>query len=268
MNAVLYDVALTAYIVATAAALGYLLGRREGLSRAAVLMTQVGWVLHSVALVVRAVELRRVPLTTLAETVSIVIWVAVFLELWAERAYRVKVLGAFVLPVVLVLGLALPTGLRVLVLTPAISGAWVKVHVALSLLGLAALVLNFAGAVMYLLQERQIKAKRPGTVYYRLPSLETLDRLSYRTLTLGFPFLTAGLLLGVFRAGKAWGSPFAWDPLAVFSVFMWVVYAATLSGRAAGRWRGRRAAYFAIAGFCALLLTLGAGVLLQGKHGS
>ncbi len=268
MNAVLYDIALTAYIVATATALAYLLGRRDALSRFTTFMTRAGWMLHTVALVVRAVELRRVPLTTLAETVSIVIWVAVLLELWAERAYRVKVLAAFVLPVVLVLGLTLPTGLRTLALSPAVSSAWIKVHVALALVGLAALVLNFAGAVMYLLQERQLKAKRPGTVYYRLPALETLDRLSYRTLTLGFPFLTAGLLLGVVWAGRAWGSPFAWDPLAAFSSFMWVVYAATLSGRAAGRWRGRRAAYFAIAGFCALLLTLGAGVMLQGKHGS
>ncbi|OGK86774.1 MAG: hypothetical protein A2X52_10760 [Candidatus Rokubacteria bacterium GWC2_70_16] len=268
MNAVLYDVALTAYIIATASALGYLLGRRDGLSRFTVLATETGWVLHTLALVVRGVELGRVPLMSLAETVSVVIWVTVFLELWAERAYRVKVLGAFVLPVVLVLGLALPTGLRVLVLTPAATSAWVKVHVALSLVGLAALVLNFAAAVMYLLQERQLKTKHPGTVYYRLPSLETLDRLSYRTLTLGFPFLTTGLLLGVFSAGKAWGSPFAYDPLALFSSVMWAVYAATLSGRAAGRWRGRRAAYFALAGFCVLLLTLGAGVLLQGKHGT
>lgn len=268
MNAVLYDVALTAYIVATAAALGYLLARREGLSRFSVVMTQLGWVCHTVALAVRGVELGRPPLLTLPEVVSMVIWVAVLLEIWAERQYRVKVLGAFVLPVVLMLGLALPTGLRALVLEPSIRSAWIWVHVALALLGLAALVLNFAGAVMYLLQERQLKAKRPGTVYYRLPSLETLDRLTYRALTLGFPFLTAGLLLGVLWANAAWGSVFAFDPLALLSFAMWTVYAATLSGRVMGAWRGRRAAYFAIAGFCALLLTLGVGVLFQGRHGS
>jgi ABC-type uncharacterized transport system permease subunit len=205
---------------------------------------------------------------TLPEIVSVVIWVAVLLELWAARQYRVKVLGAFVLPVVLVLGLMLPTGLRALVPEPSIRSAWIWVHVALALLGLAALVLNFAGAVMYILQERQLKAKRPGAVYYRLPSLETLDRLTYRTLTLGFPFLTAGLVLGVLGARTAWGSIFTLDPLVLLSYGMWVVYAATLAGRAIGAWRGRRAAYFAIAGFCVLLLTLGAGVLFQGRHGS
>jgi ABC-type uncharacterized transport system permease subunit len=60
---------------------------------------------------------------------------------------------------------------------------------------------------------------------------------------------------------------FSLDPLALFSVVMWLVYAVTLSGRAIGRWQGRRAAWFAVAGFGTLLLTLGAGVLMQGRHG-
>jgi ABC-type uncharacterized transport system permease subunit len=267
VNAVLYDVALTAYIVATACCLVYLVGRRDGFWRFGTIATQVGWVCHTVALVVRGVELGRPPLLTLPEAVSVVIWAAVLLELWAERQYQVKVLGAFVLPVVLMLGLALPTGLRALVLAPSIRSGWIWVHVVLALLGLGALVLNFAGAVMYVLQERQLKARRPGAVYYRLPSLETLDRLTYRALTLGFPFLTAGLLLGVLWAGTQSGRiAVMLDPLTLFSVAMWVVYAVTLSGRVIGAWRGRRAAYFAILGFCALLLSLGAGAIFQGRH--
>jgi cytochrome c-type biogenesis protein CcsB len=268
VNAILYDVALTAYIVAMAAALAHLVRRREGFWRFALVATQAGWLFHTVAIAVRGVELGRLPILTLPEIVSVVIWAAVLLELWAERQYRVRALGAFVLPVVVALGLVLPTGLRSLALEPAIRSAWIWVHVALALLGLAALVLNFAAAVMYVLQERQLKTRRPSAVYYRLPPLETLDRLSHRTLTLGFPFLTAGLLLGVLWAGAAWGSVLTWDPLALFSILMWLVYAATLAGRTMGRWHGRRAAYFAIAGFGLLLLTLCASVLLQGRHGA
>ncbi|HYB42055.1 MAG TPA: cytochrome c biogenesis protein CcsA [Candidatus Methylomirabilis sp.] len=267
MNAVLYDVALTAYILATAASFSYLIGRHERFWRLSAMFTQAGWICHTVALVVRGVELGRPPFLTLSEAVSVVIWAAVLLELWAERQYQVKTLGAFVLPVVLMLGLALPTGLRALALRPGFRSAWIWVHVILALLGLAALVVNFAGAVMYVLQERQLKARRPGAVYYRLPPLETLDRLTYRALTLGFPFLTAGLLLGALWAGGGAGRGFALDPLTIFSVAMWIVYAVTLSGRVMGAWRGRRAAYFAILGFCVLLLSLGAGALFGGRHG-
>ena len=193
-------------------------------------------------------------------------WVRV--DLVVERRYGITAFGAFLLPVVLALGLGLPTGLRDLALEPQASSAWILVHVALVLVGLAALVLNFGSALMYVLQERQLKAKRPGVFYYRMPSLQTLDRLTLVTLTVAFPFLTVGLGLGVVRAGRAWGRDLMLDPLALFSIVMWLVYAATLSGRVVGRWGGRRAAYFAIVGFCVLLATLGAGVLFQGRHGS
>src|SRR2546430_2072255 len=76
------------------------------------------------------------------------------------------------------------------------------------------------------------------------------------------------LRLGVLWAGRAWGSVFAYDPLALLSFVAWVIYAGTLAGRAAAGWRGRRAAYFAIIGFATLVLTLGAGLFLPGRHGS
>lgn len=268
MNALLLNAALAAYFLATGMALLYLIHRSEGLHRLGSLATLSGWVLHTLALVVRGVELARPPLATLPEAVSVVVWAAVLLTLWAERQYGVKVLGAFVLPVVLSFSLSTVTvpG-RLGELTPALRSAWISVHVVLALLGIAAFVLNFAGGLMYLLQEHQLKSKRPGAFYYRLPSLETLDRLTYRALTLGFPFLTVGLILGALWAGTAWGSVFTFDPLALFSFLAWLIYAATLSGRAVAGWRGRRAAYFAIVGFAALLLTLGAGFLLPGRHG-
>ncbi len=269
MNPVLFDVALVLYLGATLLALAHLIQRREAVYRATSLLTQAGWVVQTLALVVRGVELGRPPLGTLTEAMSVVGWAAVLFTLWAERQYQVKVLGAFVLPLVSVLGLSsawLPPGFTDL--TPALRNAWIWVHVILAMLGISAFVLNFAGGVMYLLQERQLKAKRPGALYYRLPSLETLDRLTYRTLTLGFPFLTLGLFLGALWARAAWGSLFAFDPLALFSFLAWLVYAATLSGRAVAGWRGRRAAYFAVVGFSGLVLTLGAGLLLPGRHGS
>ena len=268
MNAVVFDVALTAYIIAAAAAGGSLFARREDLARFARVLTAAGWLCHTAAIVLRGVELGRVPVHTLAEGVSIVIWLAVLLGLWIEYRYGITTFGAFFLPVILALGLGLPTGLRDLALEPQSQSGWALVHVALVMVGLAALVLNFGSALMYVLQERQLKGRRPGVFYYRMPSLQALDRLTLVTLTVAFPFLTVGLGLGVIKAGRAGGRDLMLDPLSLFSIVMWLVYAATLSGRIVGRWGGRRAAYFAIVGFCVLLATLGAGVLFQGRHGS
>lgn len=266
----LFNLALVAYVCATGLALAYLIQREEVVYRLGALFTLAGWAAHTIALIMLAVETGRPPLGSVAEAVSVAAWVVVLLEMWVERHYGLKVLGAFVLPIVVVLGLKSTAGRpdHLPPLAPTLGGAWIWVHIALALIGIAAFVLNFAGAVMYLLQERQLKTKRPGTFYYRLPALETLDRLTYQTLAVGFPFLTTGLVLGALWAGTAWGSLFAFDPLAFFSFVAWAVYASTLAGRAIAGWHGRRAAYFAIIGFGALVLTLGAGLFLPGRHGS
>jgi len=265
MHQTLLTLAIIGYVAATGLALAYLVQREEVLHRLASLATMAAWVLHTVALLALALDLGRPPLGSLSEAVSVAVWVVVLLEMWLERRYGLSVLGAFVLPVALVFSLQ-STATRPLI-GPTLGGVWLWVHIGLALVGIAAFVLNFAGAVMYLLQERQLKGKRLGTLYYTLPALATLDRLTYRTLALGFPFLTTGLILGVLWAGAAWGSVFTFDPLALSSYVAWAVYAATLAGRAAGGWHGRRGAYFAILGFAALVLTLGAGLFLPGRHG-
>ncbi len=252
MHQTLLTLAIIGYVVATGLALAYLVQREELLHRLASLATLAAWVLHTGALLALAIELGRPPLASLPEALSVAVWVVVLLEMWLERRYGLSVLGAFVLPVALAFSLQ-STPMRPLI-GQTLSGAWVWVHIGLALV---------------VLQEHQLKAKqRPGALYYTLPALATLDRLTYRTLALGFPFLTTGLILGVLWAGTAWGSVFTFDPLAFSSFVAWAVYAATLAGRAAGGWHGRRAAYFAIVGFAALVLTLGAGLFLPGKHGS
>ena len=271
MLAVLSNLALIGYACATGLALAYLVQREEIVHRLASLATLAGWVVHSIALIVLAVEAGRPPLGSLPDAVSTAVWVVVLLEMLLERQYRIPALGAFVMPVVLVLSLksfaARPSTLQQLGET--FRGAWVWVHIGLAMIGIAAFVLNFAGALMYLLQERQLKAKRrPGAFYYRLPDLQTLDRLTYRTLALGFPFLTTGLILGALWARTAWGSLLTFDPLASLSFIAWAIYAATLAGRAVAGLHGRRAAYFAVFGFTVLVLTLGAGLFLPGRHGS
>jgi cytochrome c-type biogenesis protein CcsB len=263
----LMNLAVVGYICAMGLALAYLVQRQDLVHRLAVLATLAGWAAHTVSLVVRAVEFGAPPFGSLPDAIWVGVWVIVLLELLLEQRAGVRVLGAFVLPIVVLLSLKTTTG-RSGTLGPVLASAWIWIHIALAVIGIAAFVFNFVGGIMYLLQERQLKTKRPGAFYYRLPALATLDRLTFRTLALGFPFLTGGLMRGALWARTAWGSAFTFDPLAFFSLVAWVIYAGTLAGRAAGGWHGRRAAYFAIAGFAALVLTLGAGFFLPGRHGS
>src|SRR5213596_620660 len=156
MYPTLFDLAIFGYIAATGLSLAYLVQREEWLHRLASVATIAGWVLHAVALLALAFRLGRPPLGSLSEAMSVAVWVAVLWALWVERQYGVKVLGAFVLPVVLVFSLnsATTRPLAIPGIERALGGAWIWVHIGLVLLGIAAFVLNFAGALMYVLQER------------------------------------------------------------------------------------------------------------------
>jgi len=242
---------------------------REGLvSRLATLFTIVGFGIHTLAIFSRFYEAGHPPLSSLSESLSAFAWITVLIYLFLEFRYKNKVIGSFVLPVVLfalIVATALPR--RIGELGPTLKSTWVYTHASLILLGNAAFALASCSGLMYLLQERQLKSKKPGAFSHRLPSLELLDRLSYRFLSIGFPLLTVGLIIGTIWAGYAWGSYWHWDPKQTWSLITWVIYAVLLHARFSLRWGGRKAAILSIVGFfCVLFGFLGVYLFIFGRH--
>jgi cytochrome c-type biogenesis protein CcsB len=120
---------------------------------------------------------------------------------------------------------------------------------------------------MYLIQEHHVKSKHLGGLFERLPSLQTLDELNYRLITMGFPLLTLAILTGSLWAESAWGSFWRWDPREVWSLVSWFIYAIILHARLVAGWRGKRAAILSIAGFLTILIAFfGIKLLHKGLH--
>lgn len=100
-----------------------------------------------------------------------------------------------------------------------------------------------------------------------MPSSETLDKLTYKTIGIAFPLLTLMIAAGAYWANRTWGSYWSWDPKETWALITWFVYAGYLHMRITKGWRGRRAAYFAILGFVVVLFTFfGVTYLLPGLH--
>jgi ABC-type transport system involved in cytochrome c biogenesis permease subunit len=100
-----------------------------------------------------------------------------------------------------------------------------------------------------------------------LPTSDKLDRITYRTICLAFPLLTLTIATGAYWANRTWGSYWNWDPKETWAAITWLVYALYLHMRITVGWRGRRAAYFAIAGFAVVIFTFfGVTYLLRGQH--
>lgn len=108
---------------------------------------------------------------------------------------------------------------------------------------------------------------RRGDLERLLPSADTLDRVTYKTIGIAFPLLTLMIAAGAYWANRTWGSYWSWDPKETWAAITWLVYAGYLHMRITRGWRGRRAAYFAIAGFAVVMFTFfGVTYLLPGLH--
>jgi cytochrome c-type biogenesis protein CcsB len=100
-----------------------------------------------------------------------------------------------------------------------------------------------------------------------LPTSGQLDRITYKTICVAFPLLTLTIATGAYWANQTWGSYWSWDPKETWAAITWLVYALYLHMRITVGWRGRRAAYFAIAGFAVVIFTFfGVTYLLRGQH--
>jgi cytochrome c-type biogenesis protein CcsB len=108
---------------------------------------------------------------------------------------------------------------------------------------------------------------RTESLRERLPSLDSLDSLMYKTACLAFAGLAVLLITGAIWANESWGRPWGFDSKETGALIAWLTYAAFLHTRIARGWRGRSSAYFAIVGFLLVIFTyLGVSYLLKGLH--
>jgi len=108
---------------------------------------------------------------------------------------------------------------------------------------------------------------RTETLRERLPSLESLDSLMYKTACLAFAGLAMLLITGAIWANESWGRPWGFDSKETGALVAWLTYAAFLHTRISRGWKGRSSAYFAIIGFLLVIFTyLGVSYLLPGLH--
>ncbi len=230
--------------------------RRPRMFRVGLGAISLGAVFHLVSIVDQGMALGRFPVHTLHQMASLVGFLITGVFLLVYWRYKYESLAVFVFPTVFLLTLVASLGTGAPAPAAGSLGKWwLSVHVVLLLLGYAALTLTFVAGVMYIIQEKELKSKRPRAFYYRLPPLGTLDDMAYRTLAAGFVLVTLGLIAASFWAFMEWGSNWLVDPTIALAFVTWAIYLAMVFSRVAIGWRGRKAAYFSIVGFCSAALT-------------
>lgn len=253
------------YAMACALYVGYAVTKKEPAALAGRVALWSGIILHVVSFAVGLYANRLgtgqplyTPWTTWYQSLSffaLIIAVEYTVVQWREHT---PILGAFVTPLVLLVmtaGLSSVLGSPVAKEPPVLKSVWPVVHVPLIFAAYGAFGNAFAVGLAFLIQERQLKSKRPGHLAFRLPPLDDLDNLIFRIILFGWPALALGLVLGTQWANQVWGRYWGWDPKETWALITVLVYSAYLYLRLFAGWRGRKTAYLSLAGFALVLFT-------------
>jgi cytochrome c-type biogenesis protein CcsB len=231
----------------------------------------LGFVFHSVGILLRGIAISTVPVTNTYETLVSYAWVFVLAYLvfglfsrWSSLQLRpIGMFSAISAFAVLTLAASPLFSSDPRPLIPALRGIWLPLHVGFTVMGEGFFAMAFFASSLFLVRFYTRTPKREASA-----ALEALDLISYRAIALGFPLFTlGGLLFGSIWAQQAWGSYWSWDPKETFMLVTWLVYVVYLHVRVRGDEIRVRAAWIAVAGFLLAIFTFaGVNFLLSGLH--
>ena len=231
-------------------------------ARFARLATMLATLLLAVALVARTVQAGRAPWSNLQETATAFAFFLLAVFLLLARRHRIE--GVVPLVCALAAGLvalAVAQPNQVQPLVPALQAPLLlTLHVGSAIAAYAIGGVAFVAAVAELVQRR-------GANLAFLPSPDVARAAAHRAVLVGFPLLTAAIVLGSVWANLAWRSYWSNDPKELAAAATWLVYAGYLHAAVRrDRWAGI-APWLLVLGFAAVLFTwLGAGLVFVGEH--
>jgi len=253
----LFQATLGITLLSCAGYLVFFVSQNEKVRKLARSILVVSWIMQTLYIASRYYLAGHTPVTTNHEAVFFFAWSTTAAYLSFRWRYSVKNFGTFVSLLIFSLLVVAALAPRDLIpLEPALQSLWLPVHVGFSLVAYGFLALAFCGGLMYLLQERELKSRRLGYFFSRLPSLDSLDQLNSHCLAVGFAVLCFGMVSGSFWSKQAWGTYWRWNPKEVCTLIIWFTYLIQVHQRFTVGWRGRRAAIMVVIGFILVLVTL------------
>ena len=238
----------------------------SALTWSAVLFGFVGLMVRWYESYLIAPDVGHIPISNLYEVFVLFCLITALLYLHYESKFNTKQLGGFVLLVInaavaFILWYRFDRGADAIQpLVPALQSYWMKIHVPANFIGYGSFSLAAMVAAAYLLAKKGILASR-------LPSLDVLDDVMYKSIAVGFAFFTIATILGAMWAAEAWGGYWSWDPKETWALIVWLNYAAWLHLRMVKGLRGPVLAWWALIGLMVTTFAfLGVNMFLSGLH--
>lgn len=260
-----FTISFVVYILAAIMFFVYLVSSKENIGKYAVVVSVIGFAIHTIAMILRVIESGRLPFSNQFEFANSFTWGIVLCYLVIHFAYKFTAVGAFVMPLAfLMMGYASMLPKTIKPLMPALQSRWLTIHVGTAIVSYGSFAVAAGLSVMYLISfYNEGKAKKK----LNIPDAEVCDYMSYRVIAFGYLMLTLVIVTGAIWAKKAWSRYWGWDPKETWSLITWIIYSTYLHLRFNRGWKGKTAAWFAVIGFiCVIFTFIGVNVLIPGIH--
>ena len=247
--------ALGLYAASLALYIWRLYSDRRVVGRIATLLLSAALLAHYFALMERAHLVHAVPYEDLYGSMSLFGWFLGITYLGLELYHRQQSVAPFVLPLVVVLS-GLATVLAPATAHPAPArGTIFALHVTTNILAYSAFTLSFVFSAIYLGHNRLLRSRRLGTVAWRMPSLELLERMTRSGVLVGLVTSALGMTFGLMVEDRVRGSYFSFDPKEMISLLILIAYGSYLWLERTTAWRGARASLLCMLNYMAVLFS-------------
>jgi cytochrome c-type biogenesis protein CcsB len=281
-----FEIAFGTYFIASILFFLYFSTKKRRLAEMGFTLVAFGFAFQTLALATRWFYAGHPPWVNTYEVMSFFAWTVVGAYLILNIRSDYRGVGVLVAPLAfVVLGFASLQPTNPTPLIPALQSVWLLIHVPIVILSYCAFFIAFVASVLYLFKDKQLTETRqtggphnqrdgsgsangertvspePTGLLAKF-SLDQLDDLAYRSVAVGFPLLTVGIITGAIWAETAWGSYWSWDPKETWSLITWFVFLIYLHAKTQN-WSTSLAAYIAAFGFISVVCTfLGVGYVL------
>ena len=227
----LINMALIVYVMSSITYIAREIWRNVGTKWVSVGLLILAFCLNLTMVVHRSVVAGHPPFSNLYESLVFYACCTAFVYIIFEFVYNFRIVGALasVLAMLILLYATLQDD-TIRPIMPALKSNWMLVHVITYMIGYAAFGISFVTSIIFLVVKPFAgKGKGAGeSVDAREILPRNFDKLSYKIVAFGFPFLTLGMVTGAVWAKKAWGDYWSWDPKETWSLITWLAYLAYL----------------------------------------
>lgn len=224
-------------------------------------------VVHFIYIISNSLLTGHPPVTSVFEIMTVVAFTIGAAYLYIEWRSHVKETGMFILTLAFLFQVLSAAFIKNDVhINPLLKSTLLGVHVACAMIGYSALAISAVYGGLYLMMYHEIRSSKFGIVYRKLPDLQTLETLSYRSIYLGFVFLSVVILIGYVWLPKSIANFSYSDPKLIITDIVWAIYFGALLFRKAMRWTGRTVIIVSMIGFALTVVSMVAVNAMHSFH--